>query len=180
MKTAQFPLQNCRKSQYSRPTPPPRQPRCLLGLSNPSVLRFSKASLPPLLKVSLGESTESERDLPTGRLSLLSWELGGFARLPHRRHQTGFFKLHLGSSLAIHPEMREVALQPPFSHFTGTASAAPSAQRHTNHGSPLPIKDPQTYPQLDKSTEVDPSSSPSPLPIIQGDSFYNTSPSNSS
>jgi hypothetical protein len=70
--------------------------------------------------------------------------------------------------------MREVGFQP-----ARPISPAPRLQplphSDTQTRSPLPRKEAQTYPQEDTSTEGAPSSSPSPLSIIQGDSFTNTS-----
>lgn len=70
-------------------------------------------------------------------------------------------------------EMREVGFQP-----ARPISPAPRPQpllhRDTQTRSPLPRNEAQTYPQEDTSTEGAPSSSPSPLSIIQGDSFLPT------
>lgn len=102
---------------------------------------------PPLRKVSGGESAGSKETSQAGDFQCKVESLeDGLASPP--TPQNKIFNLDLGSSPAIHPEMGEVVLHPPFSfHLTGTASAVPSAQRHTNLGNPLPVKEPQTYPQ---------------------------------
>lgn len=81
MKKANFPCKITLEANNATQTTAERRQRFLLGLS-PSTCRFSKALLPLLLKVSLGERTGSKKDLPTERFSMQSWELGGLFGFP--------------------------------------------------------------------------------------------------
>lgn len=106
----QLPLKNSGRSR-PQPKPLPRQPRFLLGPSPPTC-RFSKVSLLPLRKVSVGESAGSKEISQAGDFQCKPESLEDVLASP-QTPQNKVFKLGLGSSPAIHPEMREVVLHPP-------------------------------------------------------------------
>ena len=84
-----IPLQNSPRSQDSCQNNSRDSRDFYLGFPPPHA-GFSNASLPPLFKVSVGESTRSKRDLSTERFSTQSSELGGLLGFPTDATKTRF------------------------------------------------------------------------------------------
>lgn len=85
----QSPLQNSPRSQDSCQNNGRDSRDFYLGFPPPHA-GFSNASLPPLFKVSVGESTRSKRDLSTERFSTQSSEVGGLLGFPTDATKHGF------------------------------------------------------------------------------------------